>query len=121
MRALIVILISTLALGFSQQAPPTEKVVDVTLREWKIEMPASLTPGTYILKVINKGDHSHTLKIKNDMLDKKLPKELKAGETGELKVDLRPGTYKVTCPIGFSPLGHASKGMSMKLVVAPIS
>ena len=123
MRSVILMLVLTICvLGFGQQSPNTERSLDVTLTEWSIDMPRSLPAGTYVFKIKNQGDHAHTVKIKNGALEKKLPKELKAGESGELRVNLKPGVYEVTCPIGFGPIGHKAKGMVLELTVtAPIS
>jgi uncharacterized cupredoxin-like copper-binding protein len=35
------------------------------------------------------------------------------GGSGSLRVDLKPGTYKVYCPV----LGHKMRGMSLDLTV----
>jgi uncharacterized cupredoxin-like copper-binding protein len=100
------------AAGAPAQAVQT---VDVKLVGLKIEMPATLSPGLTTFKVMNTGDHKHSFKIKGNRLDRKLAKDLKGGESGELQVDLKPGTYQVSCPIAF----HKKKGMKMQLTVTP--
>jgi uncharacterized cupredoxin-like copper-binding protein len=89
--------------------------VEVRLSEWKIEMPGSLPAGSTRFKVVNAGTKKHTFKIEGPGIEKKLAKDLKAGETGELSVDLKPGTYHVNCPIGFG--AHKRKGMASTLTV----
>ena len=120
MSSAILVMALTLSLSAPwQNGSNPEKTVNVTLSEWKIDMPALLPPGMYILRITNRGDHSHTLKIKNRDYEKKLEKELKPGQSGELRVNLKPGLYEVTCPIGFGPVGHESKGMKLELKVRP--
>ena len=104
MSSVILVMAMVLSLlGSWQYGPNPEKAINVTLTEWKIDMPTSLTAGMYTLKISNRGDHSHTLKIKNDDYERKLANELKPGQSGELRVNLKPGVYKVTCPIGAGP------------------
>jgi uncharacterized cupredoxin-like copper-binding protein len=94
--------------------------VTVNLTEWKIEMPTSLPAGATTLKITNGGKETHNLKIQGQGLEKALSKNLKPGETGELQVDLKPGTYKVYCPVGAGPTSHDSKGMAFQLVVTEL-
>jgi hypothetical protein len=103
--------------GLWQQVLSPEKAVNITLTEWKIDMPNSLPAGAYNFKITNKGEHSHTLKIKTKNFEVKLPNDLKSGQTAELKVDLKPGVYRVNCPIGFGPFDHGHKGMELELTV----
>lgn len=91
------------------------QTVEARLLEYKIEMPATLSAGVTTFKVINAGHHKHNLKIKGPGINKKLAADLKGGETGDLQIDLKAGTYQVTCPVGF----HKRKGMSMVLTVTP--
>ena len=118
--AIVILVAAFNLLGFSQQASRPEEVVAVTLTEWKIDMPSSLPAGRYTFKVTNKGEHSHTLKIKSEGFEKKLAHDVKPGQSGELKVDLKPGVYEVTCPIGFGPISHEAKGMKLRLTVTPL-
>jgi uncharacterized cupredoxin-like copper-binding protein len=94
--------------------------VTVNLTEWKIEMPTSLQAGAITFKITNSGKETHNLKIQGQGLEKALSKNLKPGETGELQVDLKPGTYKVYCPVGAGPASHDSKGMAFQLVVTEL-
>jgi uncharacterized cupredoxin-like copper-binding protein len=94
--------------------------VTVNLTEWKIEMPNSLPAGATTLKITNAGKETHNLKIQGNGLQKALSKNLKPGESGELQVDLKPGTYKVYCPVGAGPTSHDSKGMAFQLVVTEL-
>jgi uncharacterized cupredoxin-like copper-binding protein len=99
---------------------PAAQAVTVNLTEWKIEMPTSLPAGATTLKITNSGKEAHNLKIQGQGFEKALSKNLKPGETGELQVDLKPGTYKVYCPVGVGPASHDSKGMAFQLVVTEL-
>ena len=87
--------------------------VEVKLTEYKIEMPTSVSAGTTTFKVTNTGDETHGFEIEGNGIEIALKPRLKKGESGSLQVDLKPGTYKVYCPV----LGHKRRGMSLDLTV----
>ena len=87
--------------------------VDVKLTEYKIEMPASVSAGATTFKVTNTGKETHGFEIEGNGIEKALKPRLKMGGSGSLQVDLKPGTYKVYCPV----LGHKRRGMSLDLTV----
>jgi uncharacterized cupredoxin-like copper-binding protein len=94
--------------------PDTAKdSVEVKLTEYKIEMPASVRAGATRFKVTNTGDETHGFEIEGNGIEKALKPRLKKGESGSLQVDLKPGTYKVYCPVR----GHKRRGMSLDLTV----
>jgi uncharacterized cupredoxin-like copper-binding protein len=87
--------------------------VEVKLSEYKIEMSASVGAGTTTFNVTNTGKETHGFEIEGNGIEKALKPRLKKGESGSLQVDLKPGTYKVYCPV----LGHKRHGMSLDLTV----
>jgi len=87
--------------------------VEVKLTEYKIEMPASVGAGARTFKVTNTGEETHGFEIEGNGIEIALKPRLKKGESGSLQVDLKPGTYKVYCPV----LGHKRRGMSLDLIV----
>jgi uncharacterized cupredoxin-like copper-binding protein len=87
--------------------------VEVKLAEYKIEMPASVGAGATTFKVTNTGDETHGFEIEGNGIEKALKPRLKKGGSGSLQVDLKPGTYKVYCPVH----GHKMRGMSLELTV----
>jgi uncharacterized cupredoxin-like copper-binding protein len=94
--------------------PDTAKdSVEVKLSEYKIEMPASVSAGATTFKVTNTGKETHGFEIEGNGIEKALKPRLKKGESGSLQMDLKPGTYKVYCPV----LGHKRRGMSLDLTV----
>jgi uncharacterized cupredoxin-like copper-binding protein len=95
-------------------APNSEKVsVEVKLTEYKIEMPALIGTGATTFNVTNTGNETHGFEIEGNGIEKALKPRLKKGENGSLQVDLKPGTYKVYCPV----IGHKWHGMSVDLTV----
>ena len=104
--------LATLSIGV-MAAPAADNPVNVTLSEYKIDMPSSLPAGPTTFNVTNAGNKTHTFKIEGNGIDEKLKSSLKEKESGTLHVDLKPGTYKVTCPV----MGHTHKGMTMELKV----
>jgi uncharacterized cupredoxin-like copper-binding protein len=87
--------------------------VQVVLDEYRIHMPTTIPSGDIDFAVKNAGSHTHNIEIQGHGVDAKLPKDLAAGESADLRVSLPPGTYKVFCPVG----PHASMGMRLELTV----
>jgi uncharacterized cupredoxin-like copper-binding protein len=87
--------------------------VEVKLTEYKIEMPTLIDTGATTFNVTNTGNETHGFEIEGNGIEKVLKPRLKKGENGSLQVDLKPGTYKVYCPV----IGHKWHGMSLDLTV----
>jgi uncharacterized cupredoxin-like copper-binding protein len=87
--------------------------VEVKLTEYKIEMPPLIGAGATTFSVTNMGKETHGFEIEGSGIEKALKPRLKKGESGSLQVELKPGTYKVYCPV----LGHKRHGMSLDLTV----
>ena len=105
--------LAVLLLGPALFAAPAPGTVEVRLTEYAIEMPASLPAGTTTFVVHNQGKKTHHFGIEGEGIDEMLPSSLRPGKTASLQVTLKPGQYKVYCPLG----SHESKGMSAKLTV----
>ncbi|HZB43760.1 MAG TPA: cupredoxin domain-containing protein [Pyrinomonadaceae bacterium] len=90
------------------------KSVDVKLTEFEIEMPASVAAGSTAFRVTNEGKAEHNFEIEGQGVKKKFDANPKPGETKTLQVELRPGTYKVYCPVG----NHEGRGMTLNLTVS---
>ena len=88
-------------------------LVEVKLREFKIEMQTTLPAGATTFKVTNTGSDIHSFEVEGNGIEKELETKLEAGETRLLQVTLKPGTYKVYCPVD----GHKMIGMSLALTV----
>src|SRR5262249_14109756 len=115
-RRILGIIVPILLLAASLNIPAVkaaDNTVNVTLSEYKINMPTSLPAGPTTFKVTNSGNKKHTFKIEGSGIEEKLKSDLKENESGMLRVDLKPGTYKVTCPV----MDHTEKGMTLELTV----
>src|ERR1700723_2195870 len=100
--------------GEAATAPYSAKgSVEVKLTEYKIEMPALIGSGATTFDVTNAGNETHGFEIEGNGIEKALKPRLKKGESGSMQVDLKPGTYKVYCPV----LGHKRRGMTLNLTV----
>ena len=87
--------------------------VEVTVKEYTIEMATSVSSGLTTFKVTNTGKETHGFEIEGNGIEKEIKPTLKQGKSGSLQVDLKPGTYKVYCPVK----GHKMLGMSLNLIV----
>ena len=93
------------------------ETLDVSLTDFKID-PASPTisqPGEVELEIKNDGQTVHNLEVEGPKGEGTLPKNLKPGESGTLKVDLsKAGKYEWYCPVG----NHRDLGMEGEVTVA---
>lgn len=87
--------------------------VEVRLTEHHVDMPKSLGTGKTAFVVRNAGKQKHNFEIKGEGIEKKFFTDIAPDESKVLHVDLRPGTYKVYCPIG----DHNEEGMNTTLTV----
>ncbi len=95
----------------AQPAAPEEGTVMVTTREFGFTLSATEVPAGRVKFVVrNEGTVEHDFVIVE--LDKRTS-QIRPGQTEELVVDLRPGTYTLVCEVP----GHKEAGMTAKLVV----
>jgi uncharacterized cupredoxin-like copper-binding protein len=87
--------------------------VDVKLVEHRIEMPKTVAAGKTAFVVHNTGKEKHNFQIEGEGIDKTFLAAVSPDDTKVLHVDLKPGTYKVYCPVK----DHASEGMKLNLTV----
>lgn len=87
--------------------------VEVKLAEHQIDMPKSLQAGKTAFVVHNAGKEKHNFQIEGQGIDKKFLAAVSPDDTKVLHVDLKPGTYKVYCPVK----DHAGEGMKLNLTV----
>lgn len=94
-------------------APPGEGKVTVRLEDFKLN-PDQLTvkAGTVTFRLENAGRYTHDFSIEGPGVDEKAPK-VGAGRTFEWEVSLKPGEYRISCPIS----NHADRGMTGTLTV----
>jgi uncharacterized cupredoxin-like copper-binding protein len=92
---------------------PDARRVDVTLSEYKIDMPTGLKPGKTAFVVRNAGKHTHSFAVRGNGTDLKFATSVSRNKTKVLHVTLKRGTYTAYCPVD----GHANKGMRVPLTV----
>jgi uncharacterized cupredoxin-like copper-binding protein len=92
---------------------PDARRVDVTMTEYKFDMPTELKAGKTAFVVKNAGKKKHNFAIKGAGIDQKFQQNLAPGETRVLNVALEKGTYEVTCPVDF----HPQRGMKLTVTV----
>jgi plastocyanin len=110
-RLLIVAAIAATASAAKAQA------VTVTLSEFKLGMSRdTVKAGAVTFNVANNGTMNHGFFVRG-MGIAKGTKEIPKGESTNLTVTLKPGTYDVYCPL--SDNSHRLAGMLHKLVVLP--
>ena len=89
------------------------ETVDLSETEYKIApADATVKAGSVTFNVSNDGQTVHNLEIEGNGVEEST-EDLQAGETGQLAVDLQPGTYEMYCSIG----GHAALGMTGEVTV----
>ena len=90
-------------------------LVDVSLTNFAIDMPAELAAGPTRFVIVNNGAAPHNLVVEGEGTTKRLANNLQPGQSGNLNVDLAPGTYTVFCPVGEG--AHRANGMELELTV----
>lgn len=88
-------------------------VVTVTLSDYRVDMPQTLTSGMTTFEVTNSGQVEHGFEVEGQGMEETIEMSLQPGQTYTLQVDLQPGSYRVYCPLE----DHADRGMSMELTV----
>ena len=92
----------------------SKSALDVTESEFALT-PTKLAvdaEGTVTIRVVNKGETQHALELEGAGVEEET-ETIGPGESAELTVDLKPGTYEIYCPIG----NHRELGMDGTVVV----
>jgi plastocyanin len=90
------------------------KTIRVKETEFALK-PAEITlqkPGTYLFKAVNSGGTVHALEVEGQGIEEET-EEIQPGQSAELKVKLKTGTYELYCPVD----GHKEEGMEGKVIV----
>ncbi|MFI5792635.1 cupredoxin domain-containing protein [Streptomyces sp. NPDC051677] len=96
-----------------QSGKPGTTQVDVKLVDFKMELSkTTLKAGTYTFVVHNNGHHDHAMEIEGSGTEQKT-RTLAPGESANLTVSLKDGTFQVYCPVD----GHKDLGMKTQLTV----
>jgi plastocyanin len=99
--------------GTTAAPPAAPAVAEVQLLEYEIRMADTLAAGPQRLRIANAGKERHSLAIEGPDVSAQLAGDLTGGDTHELSVTLKPGTYTVWCPVDT----HRGKGMQRTLTV----
>jgi uncharacterized cupredoxin-like copper-binding protein len=98
----------------AQQGSPTPPTaLAVSLTEFQIGMPTSLSAGIHSFNVSNNGQDEHNLAVEGQGIKTEFVTDLTSGQTQNMQVYLAPGTYTVYCPLG----DHRGQGMETSLTV----
>ncbi|MFE0515164.1 copper-binding protein [Streptomyces sp. NPDC058964] len=88
--------------------------VSVQLTEYKVDLsPKTFQPGEYTFVVKNVGHIGHSLEVEGQGSDVRLSHDVQPGQSGQLKITLKKGSYDVYCPID----GHKDLGMKTDITV----
>jgi uncharacterized cupredoxin-like copper-binding protein len=85
----------------------------VNLTEYTIGMSTQIGSGPTVFRVMNAGRNKHNFRVEGNGTASQLTGDLEPGESEDLLIDLKPGTYQIYCPID----GHRGKGMARELTV----
>jgi hypothetical protein len=90
-----------------------EHHVTVTLVDFEVQMPATLSRGLTTFTVVNAGTVEHSFAFEGEGLHAEIEASLNPGEQATLTGDLQPGSYRAYCPVG----DHAEQGMELEVEV----
>lgn len=94
-------------------AGPAGSNVNISEEDFKL-VPNKVTAkaGLVTFVLANNGRYTHDFRVEGQGIDDRAPR-IGAGFTHEFKVTLKPGAYRISCPIS----NHAKRGMTGTLVV----
>ena len=87
--------------------------VNVTLSEYRIDLPTSLKRGKTAFIVKNSGKRKHNFEIRGEGMDRKFLLDVSPQQTKVMHADLKRGTYVAFCPEDH----HQGKGMAVTFTV----
>jgi len=85
--------------------------VTVQLNDRRIQMPQRLVAGKTAFLVTNAGKEKHNFQIQGEALEKSFWLSVAPKDTKIMQVELKPGSYKVYCPLK----EHEGKGSTMQV------
>jgi plastocyanin len=97
----------------SQAAAAASIPIQVQLTEYEIRMPDAIPAGTQTFHIADGGHENHNFVIEGNGVSQRLANDLTRGDTADLTVTLKPGTYSVYCPVD----KHRARGMQRTITV----
>jgi uncharacterized cupredoxin-like copper-binding protein len=97
----------------SQTAAAATIPIQVQLSEYEIRMPDTIPAGAQTFHIADGGHANHNFQIEGNGVSQKLVNDLTRGDTADMTVTLKPGTYTVYCPVD----KHRGKGMQRTVTV----
>ena len=96
-----------------EPAGSPEALIRISLKDFKL-VPKRLLgkAGTVTFHLVNEGRYTHDFRVEGEGVNEKAPK-VGQGREREWSIDLKPGTYRISCPIS----NHNKRGMTGTLVV----
>jgi uncharacterized cupredoxin-like copper-binding protein len=89
--------------------------LSVSEKEYSVDLAGgeALKAGKYTIDVANKGKIQHDIAVEGDGIKEAKTPLIDAGKNASLKVDLKPGKYKLYCTVP----GHEQLGMKTEVTV----
>ena len=97
----------------SQTADAATIPIQVQLSEYEIRMPDTIPAGAQTFHIADGGEKNHNFQIEGNGVSQKLVNDLTRGDTADMTITLKPGTYTVYCPVD----KHRGKGMQRTITV----
>lgn len=74
------------------------KKIEVNIADSGIQMPAKVEAGKTAFVVKNIGKEKHNFRVQGEGVDEKFLLDVKPDDSKVMHVELKPGTYQITCP-----------------------
>lgn len=100
------------ALG-NQPAAAANPEIQVQLTEYEIQMPDAIAAGAQTFHITDAGRLNHNFVIEGNGISQKLANDLTRGDSTDMTVNLKPGTFTVYCPVD----KHRARGMQRTITV----
>ncbi|MFF4015781.1 copper-binding protein [Streptomyces sp. NPDC001843] len=98
----------------SASGKPMGTTVTVQMTEYKLTLSSkTFKSGDYTFVAENKGHIAHSLEVEGQGGDVRLPHDLAPGQSAQLRVTLKNGSYELYCPVD----GHKDLGMKTDITV----
>jgi len=87
--------------------------IQVQLTEYEIQMPDAIAAGAQTFHITDAGRLNHNFVIEGNGISQKLANDLTRGDSTDMTVNLKPGTFTVYCPVD----KHRARGMQRTITV----